>query len=168
MNRWILGLGQASLLLLLGCSSEASESPTGQPSVEPAEKTVPADVTEAVGVTEAAAQAKPKSPLDQNLDAAQAAEFLKKNEGVVVLDVRTPREFAQGRIAGAVNVDYMAENHKELFAALDRDATYLVHCRSGGRSTTAFALLHDLGFEKIYHLDGGMLAWEKAGNPVEK
>ncbi|MFP6881875.1 MAG: rhodanese-like domain-containing protein [Roseibacillus sp.] len=51
---------------------------------------------------------------------------------------------------------------------LDRNKAYLVHCRSGGRSTNSLGVWKKLGFKRVYHLDGGFLAWQKAKLPVEK
>src|SRR5262245_34037208 len=60
-------------------------------------------------------------------DAKEAAKLVAK-KGVVVLDVRTPSEFAAGHIAGATNVDFQAGDFAERLAKLDRERTYLVHC----------------------------------------
>jgi rhodanese-related sulfurtransferase len=103
-----------------------------------------------------------------HVDAAGAAELLASDPHVVVLDVRTPSEFADGHVAGAVNIDYRADDFAARLAELDRGKTYLVLCRSGRRSTDALAPLQQLGFEHIYHLDGGILAWTEAGQPLTK
>lgn len=104
----------------------------------------------------------------ENLDAASAAELLKSNPAVVVLDVRTPGEYAAGHIPGGVLVDFQAADFAERLGELDRDRSYLVHCQSGGRSSTAFEQMKELGFTSIYHLDGGMRAWQKAEQLVVK
>ncbi|MCB1129402.1 MAG: rhodanese-like domain-containing protein, partial [Verrucomicrobiae bacterium] len=101
-----------------------------------------------------------------HVDAAGAAALIQKG-GVTVLDVRTPREFAAGRIQGAQNIDYKASDFRSRIEGLDRDGTYLVHCAVGGRSTSALAVFQELGFKRVVHLDGGMKDWEKAGQPVE-
>ncbi len=103
-----------------------------------------------------------------HVDAAGAAELLAADSAVTVLDVRTPGEFAEGHLKGAVNVDFKAADFKEKAAVLDKDTAYLVHCRSGSRSTASLEILKELGFGKIYHLDGGFNAWQKSGQPVEK
>ncbi len=100
-------------------------------------------------------------------DAKEAAKLVAKNE-VVVLDVRTPGEFAAGHIAGATNIDFQAGDFSDRLAKLDREKTYLVHCAVGGRSTKALAQLSKLGFKHVVHLDGGLKAWQAAGNPVGK
>ena len=98
----------------------------------------------------------------------EAQKLLKDNPKVVVLDVRTPEEFAAGHIAGAKNVDFKAAGFAERVAALDKSQPYLVHCASGGRSGKTLALIKDKGFVAIYHLNDGFKAWEKAGKPVVK
>jgi phage shock protein E len=67
-----------------------------------------------------------------------------------------------------VNVDFKNANFKEELGKLDRDKEYLIHCRSGGRSTAAKPVFEELGFKAIYHLDGGFIGWEEAELPVSK
>ena len=86
----------------------------------------------------------------------------------VILDVRTPGEFAAGHLAGAVNLDYNAPDFGAKVAVLDKTKTYLVHCASGVRSVRACEQLGRLDFPKLYNLTGGFRAWTKAGQPVEK
>jgi rhodanese-related sulfurtransferase len=94
------------------------------------------------------------------------ARALAATPGVTVLDVRTPAEFAEGHIDGATVVDFYEPGFAEAIAALDRDGTYLVYCRSGNRSGQAVALMAQLGFERVYDLDGGVVAWSGAGLPL--
>jgi rhodanese-related sulfurtransferase len=93
---------------------------------------------------------------------------LRQQTNVVVLDVRTPKEFAAGHIPGAVNVDWNAADFATKAAALDPSKTYLVHCAVGGRSAKASDKMAALQFTNVYNLEGGMKAWEKAGKPVKK
>ena len=86
----------------------------------------------------------------------------------VILDVRTPAEFAAGHIPGAVNLDVTASDFQAKAAALDRSKTYLVHCASGVRSARACDKLNQLDFPNLYNLPGGFRAWAKAGKPFEK
>ena len=98
----------------------------------------------------------------------EAGKLLKDNPQIVVLDVRTPEEFAVGHIAGAKNIDFKAADFAEKVAALDKGKTYLVHCASGGRSRKTLDLMKGENFALIYQLSEGFKAWEKAGKPVEK
>ena len=93
--------------------------------------------------------------------AAMAAD-----QGNVILDVRTAREFAAGHIPGAVNLDVMAADFESKASVLDKSKTYLVHCASGVRSVRACEKLGRLDFPKLYNLPGGFRAWQKAGKPV--
>lgn len=97
-----------------------------------------------------------------------AAEKLIKEGKVTVLDVRTPDEFKEGRIAGAKNIDFTENDFEKKVSELDKSKTYLVHCGSGRRSTSALEIFQKLGFQSIYHLDGGLKAWQAASKPVEK
>src|SRR5580765_4509888 len=99
---------------------------------------------------------------------AQQAEKLASDKKVVVLDIRTPQEFNQVRIAGAKNIDFQASDFEQRIDSLDKSKSYLVHCASGGRSTHSLALFKKHAFQSVYHLDGGIKAWQKAGLPVEK
>lgn len=86
----------------------------------------------------------------------------------VVLDVRTKEEYRKGHIPGSVLIDFTADDFEQQVAKLDKSKTYLVHCAVGGRSARACKKMDQLGFQKLYNLEGGMGAWEKAGKPVEK
>ena len=100
------------------------------------------------------------------VDAVQAQRLIDEGAGLQVLDVRTPREFAEGHIDGAINVDFRASNFEQQIRLLDPEATYLVHCRSGGRSGKSLAKLKSAGIKNLIHLDGGILAWNKEGLPL--
>jgi rhodanese-related sulfurtransferase len=113
-----------------------------------------------------------------SLDALAQAKFknigvdqfdkLRQQTNAVVLDVRTPKEFAAGHIPGAVNIDWNGADFASKAAALDKSKTYLVHCAVGGRSAKASDKMTAIQFTNVYNLEGGMKAWEKAGKPVEK
>ena len=81
-------------------------------------------------------------------------------EDVVLLDVRTPREVSDGKIDGAVELDFNAPDFADRIADLDPAPTYLVYCAAGGRSNKACQLMADEGFERVYNLDGGFTAWQ--------
>ena len=85
---------------------------------------------------------------------------------LVVLDVRTPEEFAEGHLDGAVLVDFYDADFADQLAALDSDVPYLVYCRSGNRSGQALSVMEQLGFSSAVDVDGGIVAWAGAGLPV--
>ena len=80
--------------------------------------------------------------------ATVTAEFLKKPD-VVVLDVRTPEEFATGHLKGARNLDFRAPGFGEQVRQLDKSKTYVLYCASGNRSGQSTVLMEELGFRKI-------------------
>ena len=102
-----------------------------------------------------------------HVNASEAKELLEKNSEIKVLDVRTPEEFAQGRIASALNIDFRNPEFAKNLSNLDSNTEYIVHCKSGGRSSAALAIFEKLGFGKVYHLDGGFDGWKSAGNDFQ-
>lgn len=93
---------------------------------------------------------------------------LRADKASVVLDVRTKREFTSGHIKGAVNIDWNGTDFAKQADALDKTKVYLVHCAVGGRSARTAKKMSELGFTKVYNLQGGLSAWEKAGKPTEQ
>jgi len=104
----------------------------------------------------------------QHVKSPQAAKLLKQDKEIVVLDIRTEKEFKSGHIKGAKNIDFYGDDFGKEIAKLDRQKTYLVHCASGGRSGKSLKQFDELGFVSIIHLDDGFKGWAKSGNPVEK
>jgi phage shock protein E len=99
------------------------------------------------------------------LGAAEFAAALKR-PGTTIIDVRTPQEFAQGHLPGAVNVDVSSPDFAARIATLDPSAPYAVYCHSGNRSAVAVTAMKDQGFTDAYHLGGGITAWQQAGGEV--
>jgi rhodanese-related sulfurtransferase len=93
---------------------------------------------------------------------------LKSTKDAVILDVRTPEEVESGYIKGAENVNYRSPDFKQEVSKLDKNKTYFVYCAAGGRSSKTADLLVEMGFKKVYNLDGGMDAWKEEKLPVEK
>lgn len=105
-------------------------------------------------------------PYVNDLNAQQTKELITARAGdadFVILDIRTPAEFARGHLVAAVSIDYYSPQFKSFLAGLERDKDYLVYCRSGHRSRKALRILDELGFRRIYHLRGGINAWQAAG-----
>jgi rhodanese-related sulfurtransferase len=90
----------------------------------------------------------------------------KDNQFFVILDVRTPREFANGHIENAVNVDYYSETFKNVLNRLDHNKTYLIYCRTARRSGRVLDLMKELGFREVYNMAGGITDWKEAGLPT--
>jgi rhodanese-related sulfurtransferase len=96
----------------------------------------------------------------------QQATQIVAQEGVRILDVRTPAEFAQGHLDGAVNIDVTSPDFDAAVSSLPKDATWFVYCRSGNRSGVATDRMADLGFTAMYDLQGGIVDWAAAGGEV--
>ncbi len=106
----------------------------------------------------------------KNIRVAQADTLIRNHGGktdLVILDVRTPREFDAGRIKGAINIDFWGPMFEESVSLLDKKPVYLVYCTSGVRSGGAMKKMRKLGFTRIYNMNGGMFGWRAAGLPTE-
>ena len=98
-----------------------------------------------------------------------AFDLIQQEEGnpdFAILDVRTPEEVADGYIEGAVNIDFYEDDFRDQLDRLDRDKTYVIYCRSGGRSGSARDTMRELGFAEVHNILGGMNDWRAAGLPV--
>ncbi len=122
--------------MLLGCQNTISTTPKASPAA-----TVPTQI-----------------PLD--VDVATFKSLISQ-PNTIVLDVRTPEETAEGKIAGALEIDYHSETFKNEISKLDKTKTYLVYCRSGGRSASTCELLSEQGFQNLHNLLGGYTAWQE-------
>lgn len=88
---------------------------------------------------------------------------MEPKENILVIDVRTPDEVAQGYISGTdYFIDIYSKDFTEKVDALDKNKTYIVYCRSGARSANAIKQMNELGFTHLYNLTGGILAWDKS------
>jgi rhodanese-related sulfurtransferase len=88
--------------------------------------------------------------------------------GLVVLDVRTPEEFAQGHLLGAQNLNVLAADFEQRVGKLDRGKPYLVYCRTGNRSVRAVQTMTRLGFTNLSHMAQGIVAWQARQLPLVK
>lgn len=108
----------------------------------------------------------------EEIVSAQEAHSLiqdnRNNPDFIILDVRTPEEFSDGHIDGAINTDFYEGDFRDELDALDKDKSYLLYCRSGNRSQKTLDVMEELGFTKIYHMIGGMIEWEAEGLPTVK
>ena len=104
-----------------------------------------------------------------NVPPEAAAAWLAKTPTVQILDVRTKEEFATGHIAKALLIPWTDKDFKTRAAKeLDPKKPVFVYCRSGRRSAEAAAALAELGFTTVQNLEGGIIAWQKAGKPITK
>ena len=94
-----------------------------------------------------------------------AADFVTQSQaaGVVIIDVRTAGEFNEGHIANAINIDVESMQFDGEIAALDKDVTYALYCRSGNRSSVAAGKMSDAGFTSILNAQVGFIDLLGAG-----
>ncbi|MEY3235971.1 MAG: hypothetical protein RI883_72 [Bacteroidota bacterium] len=84
---------------------------------------------------------------------------LMQNKESQLIDVRTIGEYDGGHIANAKNIDFNGANFKTNIAKLDKNKPVLVYCQAGGRSGKAAAMMKEMGFTKVYDLEGGYGNW---------
>ena len=97
----------------------------------------------------------------QNINVEEFKQKMQEPD-TVVLDVRTPGEIEEGEIPGYQMINFMSPEFANEIDQLDRDKTYLVYCRSGGRSANACNAMSTLGFSSLFNLLGGINAWNSA------
>ena len=100
-------------------------------------------------------------------EAVEVTEAQRRQQaGALIVDVREPEEWREGRVAGAKHIPLGSLATR--LAELPRDTEILTMCRSGNRSARAQALLHGRGFAPVRNVSGGITAWERAGLPVQR
>ena len=139
------------------CLGMLSSACGGGPSEEPVADAADAEPSSTIGVAETPAF---------GLVAPGEAVLLAADPEVTVVDVRTPEEFADGHLDGALLIDFYADTFADRLAELDVDGTHLLYCRSGNRSGQATAIMTELGHERVYDLEGGVIAWDGQGQPL--
>lgn len=95
-----------------------------------------------------------------NIDVEKFEELIKQN--YTVIDVRTPEEYKQSRIDGAMLINFYDPTFKKRVNELDKNGRYLIYCRSGNRSKNALSMFKQAGIEKVFHLAGGIISWHRA------
>jgi len=95
-------------------------------------------------------------------------DYKEKSKKLIIIDVRTKDEYKKSHLTNSKLIDFFDSNFEDKIKNLDKKTPYLVHCQSGGRSMKAFKLMQSLGFKRVYHLDGGMLAWKKLGKTIQE
>jgi rhodanese-related sulfurtransferase len=104
----------------------------------------------------------------ERLNPEQFESTINSTSGALIIDVRTPEEFAQGHINGAQLMNIYDQDFEQKVAALPKDKPVFVYCRSSNRSMQAVPAFQKVGFKQIYELAGGMNAWYASGKQVKK
>ncbi|MEE8374241.1 MAG: rhodanese-like domain-containing protein [Dehalococcoidia bacterium] len=113
--------------------------------------------------------AAPGAQIIQDVSTVEANSMIRDHQGdadFVLLDVRTSEEYADGHLEGSVLIDYYSETFSDQLDELDKTKSYVIYCRSGGRSGRAHDIMRNLGFEEVYNVLGGILQWEADGLPI--
>ena len=111
-------------------------------------------------------QASSTKTIDRDLNIEQFKTELAKGDAVLI-DVRTPGEYASGHLEGSTNIDWSAKDYETHFLALDPAKPVLLYCQAGGRSGQAKEFLESKGYD-VKHLEGGYGSWSKAGEATVK
>ena len=107
----------------------------------------------------------PESTKAPSISAAQLHARRESGAAPVVIDVRTPEEYASGHIPGAVNIPF--DQVAQRIAEIDAPHGVALYCMVGPRARKGESALLAAGYEKVFHLEGGLAAWQAAGLPVE-
>jgi rhodanese-related sulfurtransferase len=109
------------------------------------------------------------SPKENDVTVTELHELL-QNEDVIVLDVRTPKEIADGKIKStALEADFFEENFiEQATAKIPKNTDVYIYCRGGNRSAKAVIKLKELGYTKTHNVAGGIKAWKAEGYELEK
>ena len=106
----------------------------------------------------------------KNLDAVKTkkiiAHYKKDKKTLTIIDVRTKEEYDREHFPKAKLINFFGSDFEKKLKELDKNKSYLLHCQSGGRSKGALNKMQKLGFKRVYHLDGGILAWKKSGGEL--
>jgi len=93
------------------------------------------------------------------------SEKLKQLPLASLIDVRTPEEFLKGHLQNAKNIDWNGDDFEKQIFKFNKEEPIFVYCLSGGRSSSAAAIMRSNGFKQVYELDGGISAWCNEGLP---
>lgn len=95
-------------------------------------------------------------------------EFAEKSASGTILDVRTPEEVAQGKIEGAVLINFYQTDFMDQVSKISKDQEIYLYCAVGARSEEAARMLVQQGYTKVYHLQGGIQSWYQNGYPISQ
>lgn len=102
------------------------------------------------------------------LNPGDFANQLTNDNGYILVDVRTPKEYRNGHMKNAVNISYFNSWFTDSIKKLDRSKTIYMYCQTQHRSPLASRKMKKLGFKKIYDLKGGFVKWENNNMLIEK
>ena len=98
-----------------------------------------------------------QSPVIQDINKDQVNSLI--NDKVMVIDLRTEKEFENGKIGSSLNIDFQKREFIDNLKKLDKEKPYIIYCMSGNRSLKASHVMKSLGFKMIYHYKNGYKDW---------
>jgi thioredoxin len=107
-----------------------------------------------------------KNAVKTNITTSEFEKQISSVKNRILLDVRTPEEFNNGHISGAVNMNIYDDNFKQQISRLDTSQPVYVYCLSGGRSSQAADILSSMGFPAVYNMTGGISRWRGENRAV--
>lgn len=102
-----------------------------------------------------------KNTIAKDITVAEIRTLQQEKPNLQILDVRTPGEIAEGKIDGSIAIDIQSKSFKLKVGALDPNQPTMVYCKSGRRSARAMKLMKNMGFNEVYNLKGGYIAYKK-------
>ncbi len=96
----------------------------------------------------------------KNVTVDEAKALIKKEKKLIVVDVRTPREFEAFHLDNAIMIDYYSPTFKQDLAKLSKKQPILLYCRTGRRSGEALQMMKEMGYTKVYNMLGGITQWK--------
>jgi rhodanese-related sulfurtransferase len=160
------------LVIMVYFSGSCNVSSTGESQTTPAITTspVPAITTTTTKATEPTTSQIPSQTIS-DVSVTEAYTLIQKNTGnpdFIIIDVRTPEEYAAGHLENALLIDYNSNNFKTELGKLPRDKQYLIYCRTARRSGLALEVFTSLGFTNVLNMTGGITEWTDQRYPVVK
>ncbi len=124
-----------------------------------------------IGVTLLAGCVRDETATIEDVTPQEAFTLIQNNQNnsdFVIIDVRTAGEFADGYIENATNIDFYSETFRDMLNNLDKNKTYLIYCRTGGRSGSTADIMAELNFREVYNILGGIIQWQSGEFPTVK
>ncbi|MBA7687203.1 Thiosulfate sulfurtransferase GlpE [subsurface metagenome] len=124
-----------------------------------------------IGVTLTGGCVRDETATIEDITPQEAFTLIQNNQNnpdFVIIDVRTLAEFVEEHIENATNIDFYSEAFRDMLNNLDKNKTYLVYCRVGGRSGSALDIMAELNFREVYNILGGINQWKAEGLPTAK
>lgn len=110
---------------------------------------------------------------NQNFKKIKVSKFIElqnentNNKDFLIIDLRTPNEIVQGKVKDSLEINFYSKDFKKQLNKLDKNKTYTIYCRSGGRSGSTMSIMKKLGFKNVYDIKGGIISLREEGYELE-